>query len=70
MTIEQFNDINTIAVIYKKYFPKWRIGQTFFNILSDLHPEISERIRGTSDDMFHKNNIDWHKDFIKKYVND
>ena len=35
-------------------FPEWRQGQTYFNVLADKRPDLSEQIRGTALDPFHK----------------
>ncbi len=35
---------------------EWRLGQTHFNVLAKIRPDISERIRGTDIDAFYDNN--------------
>ena len=39
--------------IYSENNPKWRLGQTIFNVLYFKRPDISERIRATKLDPFH-----------------
>lgn len=38
----------------QKKNPSWRKGQTHFNVLHDVRPDLAELIRGTSIDPFHK----------------
>lgn len=33
--------------------PRWRYGQTLFNVLYRVRPDLSERVRGTDLDPFH-----------------
>lgn len=33
--------------------PNWRSGQTHFNVLCDMRPDLSERVRATELDPFH-----------------
>lgn len=35
----------------------WRMGQTFFNVLNEMYPELAEDIRGTALDPFHNDVI-------------
>jgi hypothetical protein len=32
----------------------WRVGQTYFNVLHQLHPDIADEIRGTKIDPFYR----------------
>ena len=34
-----------------------RMGQSYFNTLSVLRPDLAEQIRGTENDAFHDNNL-------------
>lgn len=36
-------------------FPEWRRGQTFFNALDRIRPELSDAIRGTDADPYYDN---------------
>lgn len=36
---------------------KWRYGQMFFNMASNVRPDVAEALRGTLHDPFHKNVI-------------
>jgi hypothetical protein len=33
--------------------PTWRLGQTYFNILARVRPELAESVRGTMNDPFY-----------------
>lgn len=51
----------------RKEYPRWRKGQTMFNVLLDLRPDIAERIRSTELDPFHRDEVvpkllDWLKE--------
>lgn len=37
----------------KAEHPEWRAGQTYFNVLRDTRPDLSEKIRTTGLDPFH-----------------
>ena len=37
-----------------KEHPEWRYGQTLFNILHRVRPDLSEKIRGSKLDPFYK----------------
>lgn len=43
-----------LVVVTRADNPSWRKGQTHFNVLSDVRPDLSERVRGTRLDPFHK----------------
>lgn len=45
--------------------PEWRYGQTLFNVLHSLYPELSEQIRGADIDPFYKSDCDEFKDWIE-----
>jgi hypothetical protein len=38
-------------------YPKYRIGQTMFNVLHDIMPELAESISGTENDPFYDNKL-------------
>jgi hypothetical protein len=52
MTYEEF--IAKVASNYEKLGEEWRYGQTFFNTLSSLRPDLAETIRGSLHDPYHK----------------
>lgn len=52
MDIKTYNQIMVQAIKNREEHPSLRIGQAFFNILSDVNPEYANTIRGTSKDMF------------------
>lgn len=37
--------------------PRWRRGQTYFNVLYYIKPELANSIRGTSIDCFHNDKV-------------
>lgn len=43
-----------LVEIVRKKNPSWRKGQAFFNVLADVRPDLSETIRGTDIDPFHR----------------
>jgi hypothetical protein len=52
----QFSELQGIVKEVNAENPEWRLGQTFFNVLCDLYPEISEEIRGSKVDPFYYDN--------------
>lgn len=34
----------------------WRKGQLAFNLLCDIHPTLADKVRGTSNDPFYRDN--------------
>lgn len=40
---------------YKRFNaePDWRLGQSFFNVLREVRPDLAERVRGTKVDPFY-----------------
>ena len=41
----------------REEYPQWRKGQTYFNVLYDMYPEIAEEIRATAYDPFHVDTV-------------
>lgn len=37
--------------------PEWRKGQRFFNYLEEVHPDLANKLRGTTLDPFHRDDI-------------
>jgi hypothetical protein len=37
----------------KQFMSNWRMGQTYFNVLTEVKPVLAEKIRGTAIDPFH-----------------
>ena len=75
MTEQEMQDaIMTITTLERKYqtaYPMWRRGQTLFNAVNSLYPEIADRLRGTDIDPFHRNDRYgecW--DYIIRMLND
>ena len=33
----------------KAQYPSWRYGQTYFNVLAQVRPDLSEQVRGVVD---------------------
>jgi len=47
--------------------PEWRVGQTLFNILHQLAPDLAEEIRGAAIDPFYQDSrIPKFLEYIKK----
>ena len=65
MTLNEF-----IAEVVKTTYahPDWRLGQSVFNRLLELEPDMAEEIRGTKFDPFYKsaNELDIFWGFIAK----
>ena len=53
MTPDEYVDYCRKVAITRPDFPDWRIGQTYFNVLRMLQPEIAEQFRGESIDPFY-----------------
>jgi len=43
--------------IAQKEYPKWRYGQTVFNVGFELHSKMFNALRGSSVDPFHNDNL-------------
>jgi hypothetical protein len=52
--------------------PHWRMGQTYFNVLNDVRPDIAELVRGGKDDPYYDDiNIGGFLIFVEgKWQND
>ena len=46
--------IDKVHSLHKKMNGSWRLGQTYFNVLSNCKPGIAESIRSTIHDPFNK----------------
>jgi len=51
----KFNNYMKLVNAFRYSYPEWRVGQTFFNVLLECDPDLAERIRGTEDDPFYRN---------------
>lgn len=49
--------IHKVHEVYSKMNGAWRLGQTYFNVLSNCKPDLAEAIRSTIHDPFHKDEI-------------
>ena len=66
LTKSQLDEVRNRASMYSEAYSTWRGGQSFFNALDDLYPEMANEIRASENDMFYnEKNIDI---FIKKFV--
>lgn len=63
MTIEEYYE--QVDEQVKKY-PAWRYGQTLFNVLYDVRPDLSEQVRASNIDPFYDSNIDEFKIWIEE----
>lgn len=70
-TIEEFINELTINVQQRNTkFPEWRLGQTYFNVLYELRPDIADKIRGqlsTCDCFYNDKLIPNFLDAVKLY---
>lgn len=58
MTFEQY--LEEVQATFQKWSTAsnpWRLGQTYFNVLCELRPDLSERIRTTDLDPFYRDQI-------------
>lgn len=53
LTKEQVEEVFRKSRENIERFPQWRIGQSFFNTLWDMHPDIANEINGTEYDPFY-----------------
>lgn len=49
--------LDKVQALHKKMNGQWRLGQTYYNVLSNCKPNIAESIRSTIHDPFHKDII-------------
>lgn len=57
LTKEQIGEVIKKSRELNKVYPEWRIGQSFFNSLYIMYPEIADEIRGTKYDPFHRTEV-------------
>lgn len=55
VTYQEF--IDKVHQLHTKMNGVWRLGQTYYNVLSNCRPAIAESIRSTIHDPFHKDSI-------------
>lgn len=51
-----FADYLLLVVMTKRREPNWRMGQTYFNVLTQ-RPDLSERVRGSTKDPFYRDEL-------------
>ena len=56
MTLKEF--YRFVDVNHYNNQSRWRVGQTLFNLLSDVRPEIAEKLRRTENDPFYTDSED------------
>lgn len=49
-----FSTFVQTAETVKGRTPDWRMGQTYFNVLSQVRPDLAELVRGTELDPFYQ----------------
>lgn len=54
---EQFADYLARVSTAKNLYPSWRMGQTYFNVLHDLRPDIANKLRATVADPFYNDEL-------------
>lgn len=64
ISYEEF--LEKVQAIYQKMNGKWRLGQCYFMILSNVRPSIAESIRATLHDPFYKDVISAELESIVK----
>lgn len=50
MTFQQFLDAASTRYNHET---SWRMGQTYFNVLHEVRPDLAEKVRGAFLDPFH-----------------
>ena len=65
LTKEQVKEVVNLALEYNETIHQWRWGQSIFNALAALHPEVAETVRDTKVDPFH---IDKNVDVCLKFI--
>jgi len=53
LTKAEIDKVLTLSNQMNVKFPMWRYGQSFFNALYELYPEVADSIRGTENDCFY-----------------
>lgn len=53
LTKEQLKEVIEKSLENNKKYPRWRVGQSFFNTLWDMHPDIANEINSTEYDPFY-----------------
>jgi hypothetical protein len=43
----------TVVRVTQKFQPAWREGQTMFNVLQELRPDLADQVNQTELDTFH-----------------
>lgn len=54
LTEEQLKGVITLQEEFMKIHSNWRKGQSFFNALYILYPDVGDAVRGTSVDPYHR----------------
>lgn len=49
-----FSQYLRLVVLAKEANPSWRTGQTYFNVLDNVRPDLADKICGTAIDPFHR----------------
>lgn len=57
LTKEQAEEVLEKSKEINKKYPEWRIGQSFFNTLYMMYPDVADDIRGTKYDTFHRTEL-------------
>jgi len=52
-----YDDYLEAVIINQVKYMNWRLGQTAFNTLAQLRPDLAETIRGTEADPFYADNL-------------
>lgn len=52
-----YDDYLEAVIIGAVQYKNWRVGQTAFNILAQMRPDLAERIRATDADPFYSDHL-------------
>lgn len=53
LTNKELDEVLNLAAKMIVKYPQFRIGQSFFNSLYELHPQIADEVRATEYDPFY-----------------
>jgi hypothetical protein len=52
-----YDDYLEAVIINQVKYMNWRLGQTAFNTLADMRPDLAEHIRGSDSDPFYADHL-------------
>lgn len=63
-----YDDYLEAVVIASSQYSNWRVGQTAYNVLCTMRPELAEQIRGTGIDPFYADRLPHAHDKIATFL--